>query len=112
MRELWQYSLWEMKDKERKPFLFLENRKGFLSYYNTIIPKAFKIELTKMAIRHTGAIHLIITENNFSPLNFTFLRLPTSSAIVCGLITKPTKNTGGKCEYRHQYAVADKIKSI
>ena len=48
------------------------------------------MELTKIAIRHTGAIHLIITENNLSPLNCVF-PIFTSSAIVFGLITKPTK---------------------
>ena len=47
-------------------------------------------ELTRIAIKQIGAIHLIITTNNFSPLNVPS-ELFTSSITTFGLMTNPTK---------------------
>ena len=51
---------------------------------------AFATELTRIRIRNTGVIHLIMTVNSFSPTNLPLL-LRTSSEIVFGPTKKPTK---------------------
>ena len=58
--------------------------------YIFIIPNAFAIELTSISIKKIGAIHFIIAINIFFDLNFSPFRV-TSSIIVCGLTTNPTK---------------------
>lgn len=56
----------------------------------SILYTQWKMELKRIATRKIGAIHLIITVNNFSLLNEGLLSL-ISSPIACGLIKKPTK---------------------
>ena len=59
-------------------------------YYSLNHPMAFATELTRIRIRNTGVIHLIMTVNSFSPTNLPLL-LRTSSEIVFGPTKKPTK---------------------
>ena len=57
--------------------------------YSAKIPRALAIELTKIAARNHGAIHLIMNENIFSDLNVPSVSF-TSSTIVFGFMIKPT----------------------